>query len=96
MSALATSRVVVGRKDHECDLCGWTIPKGDPQWTWTLAPGMHDGDGWFTGRTHPICDAIYRAWYWFDPYEPLPWPGDFRSELLADVVEVGPGGVVWR
>lgn len=85
-AGLGESHVVTARKDHRCDLCGYTIPKGDPHWTWTLAPGMNEFDEWWTGRTHIICDRIYRASEWFDPYEPMPDPGDFKAEILADVL----------
>ena len=83
---LGESYVVYGRKDHLCDLCGFVIPKGDPHWTWRLAPGQHDGDYWFVGRTHAICARVYRSSEWFDPHEPLPFPAEFRSEILAEVL----------
>lgn len=78
--------VVKARRDHECVLCGWTIPRGDHHWTWTLAPGAWDGDYWYTGRAHAVCLSVYRAsdWCYFD--DVLPEPGEFRSEIL-DLVE---------
>jgi hypothetical protein len=57
---------------------------------------MGDGDYWFTGHTHVICDVVYRRSDWFDPYEPMPDPSDFRSELLEAVASVGPEGVEWK
>lgn len=88
-----TTRTVRSRKEHRCDLCDWPIPKGDLHVTWTLAPSMWEGDSWFTGHTHVICEHIYRASGWFEPAEPMPFFADFWSEILAYVTEAEWGDV---
>lgn len=95
-AGLGEAYVVVGRKDHRCDLCGFIIPKGDPHWTWRLAPSMHDGDDWFVGRTHPICQSVYQSSEWYDPYEPMPYADEFCTEILAEIVSATSTVVVFR
>lgn len=88
--------VTRARTDHECSLCGFVIPKGDHHWSWKVAPSMWDGDSWFVGHVHAICDAVYRCSEWFDPGEALPDPSDFRSEILGEVVSATSSIVAFR
>lgn len=92
-----TLRVVRGRKEHVCAFCDWPIPKGDPHYTWTLAPSTWDGDYWYTGRAHVLCDAIFKGhedWMYWD--DSLPEPGEFRSEFLGFCESVRGRVVTWR
>lgn len=93
-ASLGQIYVAKARKDHLCSLCEYVIPAGDHHWTWSLPPYMGDGDYWFVGRAHAICETIYRESDWLSD-DALPDPCDFRSELLAKVVSAERGHVEW-
>lgn len=93
-ATLGSLYVARARKDHPCSMCDWTIPAGDHHWTWSLPPFMGDGDYWYVGRAHAICEELYSASDWpLD--EPLPDPLDFRYEFLDRAVSVERGHVEW-
>ena len=56
------------RRDHYCDYCGDTIPKGTTykRWSWIC------GGSASTVKAHPVCDAVAQAYY----DETSPWPDE--------------------
>lgn len=95
-SAWGGSFVARARRVHICNLCGWTIPKGDHHWTWTMAPGVWGGDSWFTAHVHAVCRAVWAHHNDSRYEEELPWPPDFRSEYLAYVEWATSKTVKWK
>lgn len=46
------------RKDHQCELCGYPIPKGTVH---TARQGKDDGRA-YTFRMHDFCESLTREW----------------------------------
>lgn len=73
MNACQTDTTPVARKDHICQECGCTIPKGTKH---HLQKGVVDGS-WYSWRVHSDCAELY--WKlnkdlgasWYDDYYPL-------------------------
>lgn len=53
-----TSKLVRGRKEHRCDLCGLRIRRGARH---VVRTGFDDGKPW-RFRAHEICDSKTRDW----------------------------------
>lgn len=69
------------RKDHECTLCAYTIPKGARYRYEKLTPWDHpDNDGYFTYKGHYVCERAWRdigrEWDWA-----MPDVGEWRQYL---------------
>ena len=84
-------RNVVGRKDHVCGLCVWTIPKGTEHYTQRNA----DGSEIWTWRAHLECWALLPAYFRsigiasrFINESGMPDPYEFRA-FLDSAGEVG-------
>lgn len=56
----ATHRLIKGRQDYACDVCGHVIPQGEPHVAITVFPAWGDDtDRPWTYRAHPACDALW-------------------------------------
>lgn len=71
----------IARKAHECALCGGEIPTGTNYEWWKNV----ESAGFYNGKAHLLCQWVlwkYQHKYGNYDDDSLPWPPDFRSEVL--------------